>query len=298
MERSEEDYSIHKPVMIKEAIFYLDPKPNQIFIDATLDGGGHTKEILKRVKPNGKVLGIEHDAELINCIKSEKNLIIANGNFKDMASIVKKHSFENPKGVLFDLGLSSWHLEKSGRGFSFKKEEPLDMRFDTENNIETAARIVNTQSFNLLREILIKYGEEPFSERIAHRIIVQRKQNKILTTNDLVFAIKNAVPSWYRQRGVHFATRTFQALRIAVNNEMENLKTGLEAAWSVLEKDGRLVVISFHSLEHRLVKEFIKDLERKKEAKLLSKKAVKPSDEEIMSNPRARSALLRVCEHL
>lgn len=272
---------------------YLDPQPNQNFIDATLGGGGHAREILKRIAPRGKVLGIEWDQELI---KPEKKLIIEHGNFNDMTSLAKKHHLRI-KGVLFDLGLNSWHLDHAGRGFSFLRDEPLDMRFDVARQ-KRAEDIVNHYSPSQLENVLRSFGEEPFAKRITRAIVEKRKSRAIRTTAELVALLRGSLPFWYKKRKVHFATRTFQALRIEVNNELQNLQTGLRAAVTLLQKGGRIVIISFHSLEVRIIKTFFRESVEGKMFRALHKKAIRASHEELVLNNRARSAFLRAWEHL
>jgi len=289
----------HIPVLQKEVIDYLDPKPNENFIDATIGEGGHTAAILEKNKPNGKVLGIEIDPEILEKFKFQDRLILVNDSYVNLKNIIEKYNFGPIKGILFDLGMSSWHLEESGRGFSFQKDEPLDMRFGKENqNDLTAEKIVNEWPEEEVERILKECGEERFSERIAKEIIKTRKNNPIKSTFQLKAIIKKAVPSWYQRRKISFATKTFQALRITVNNELENIKKGLEEALDVLGDGGRLVVISFHSLEDRIVKNFFstfaKDYEgQERKIEILTKKPIRPSLEEIKTNKRSRSAKLR-----
>jgi 16S rRNA (cytosine1402-N4)-methyltransferase len=192
---------------------------------------------------------------------------------------------------LFDLGFSSWHLEESGRGFSFKQNEPLDMRYNTDLNKLTAKEITNNWTEKEIEKILKKYSQEKFAKRISKKIIEQRELKPIKSTFELIEIIKQSVPSWYQHKRIHFATKTFQALRIAVNDELNNLKQALPQALEVLEKEGRLIVISFHSLEDRIVKNFLK--ENSKSLRILTKKPIRPSRAEIINNPRSRSAKLR-----
>jgi 16S rRNA (cytosine1402-N4)-methyltransferase len=289
---------MHIPVLQNEVIEYLNPKPNENFIDCTVGNAGHTLAILERNGPRGKILGIDADLEQIeNCkLKIEnfkKRMVLVCNNFINLSEIIKKEKFGPVNGILFDLGMSSWHLEQSGRGFSFLKNEPLDMRYNckTKNNILTAKEIVNSWPTEEIEKILKEYGEEKFAKKIALKIIENRKIKAIESTFQLVEIIKAAVPLWYQHKRIHFATKTFQALRIAVNNELNNLKTALLQALDILEPEGRLVVISFHSLEDRIVKHFFKN--KKKILKILTKKPIKPSKEEIKINPRSRSAKLR-----
>ena len=282
---------MHKSVLKKQVLEYLDPRSNENFIDATFGLGGHSIDILKENKPEGKVLAIELDKELYKKAVSKDidRLVLINDSFKNLKKIVKENNFESVSGILLDLGFSSWHLEESGRGFSFKKNEPLDMRYSTDSEL-TAQEIVNQWSEKDIEKILKKYSQEKFGKRIAKNIIGQRKSKLIKTTFDLVEIIKKAVPSWYQHKRIHFATKTFQALRITVNDELNNIRQALSDALEVLEKGGRLIVISFHSLEDRIVKNFFKN---QKSLNILTKKPIKPSKEEIINNPRSRSAKLR-----
>jgi len=292
-----EEERIHEPVLLKEVIEWLKVEKNKNYVDCTIGEGGHAIEILKRNGPKGKVLGIEIDPELYKKLKEEglERLILVNDSFLNLKEIVKRENFGPISGILFDLGLSSWHLEKSGRGFSFLKDEPLIMRYDwnQEKSMLTAEKIVNEWPEREIERILREFGEEKFAKRISKEIVRVRKVKPIRTTLQLVEVIKKAVPAFYLHKKIHFATKTFQALRIAVNNELENLKVALPQAIEVLEKGGRLVVISFHSLEDRIVKNFLKEKEREGKIKILTKKPIRPSKEEIIKNPRSRSAKLR-----
>lgn len=288
---------MHIPVLKNEVIEFLEPKANQNFIDATIGEGGHTLAILERNGPKGKVLGIEWDPKLYNQLKEkcskwqiEQRLILVNDSYSNLKEIVERENFNNVQGILFDLGLSSWHLEESKRGFSFLRDEPLDMRYNLKSSL-TAEKILNNWPENKIEEILREYGEERFAKRITKKIVKNRKMKPIETTLQLVEIIKKAVPKNYEKGRIHPATRTFQALRIAVNEELNNLRKVLPQALEVLEKGGKLAIISFHSLEDRIVKNFFRE-----NLKILTKKPVRPSLEEIKSNPRARSAKLRVGE--
>ena len=285
---------MHIPVLQKEVIKYLDPKPNENFIDATIGGGGHASELLQKTAPRGRVLGIDWTQEAIQGIKTYQkdmpNLILICDNFANLAEIVKQNKFNKVKGILLDLGYSSWHLEESGRGFSFQKKELLDMRYNAQNQL-TAEKIVNFWSKFEIKRILREYGEERFAENIAQRIIEERKSKAIQTTSQLVEIISRAVPRGYLHGRIHFATRTFQALRIAVNDELSNIEKVLPQALQILESGGRIVIISFHSLEDRIVKNFFKN--NLSNINLLQKKPVVPTRQEISINPRSRSAKLR-----
>jgi len=299
---------IHIPVLQKEVLEILDPKPNQNFIDCTIGEGGHTLAILEKTAPDGKILGIDWDQEMRKSLKSKveglklsQRLILVCDNFVNLKEIAKKENFQKVQGILFDLGMSSWHLEKSGRGFSFQKDEPLDMRYNiitfgrsSEKYYElTAEKILNEWSEKEIEKILKEYGEERFARRISKKIIEERKIKPIRTTFQLVEIIKKAVPVWYQHKKLHFTTRTFQALRIAVNGELENLKKVLPQTLEILEPEGKLVIVAFHSFEDRISKNFLKENFQKGLLKILTKKPLRPSIEEIEINPRSRSAKLR-----
>ncbi len=284
---------MHKSVLKKQILEYLNPEPNENLIDATTGQAGHSLEILKKNKPNGKVLGIELDKEIYRDLLSKniKRLVLVNDSYLNLKNIVQRKKFKPVSGILFDLGFSSWHLEESGRGFSFKQNEPLDMRYNTDLSKLTAKEIVNNWTEKEIEKILKKYSQEKFAKRISKEIIEQRGSKLIKTTFELIEIIKRAVPSWYQYKRIHFATKTFQALRIAVNDELNNLKQALPQALEILEKGGRIVAISFHSSEDRIVKNFLK--ENSKSLRILTKKPIRPSRAEIISNPRSRSAKLR-----
>lgn len=286
---------MHIPVLKKEVLEYLDPKENENFIDCTVGHGGHAKSILERTSPAGKVLGIDSDSKQIEICRSQlkefkERIILVSSSYTKIKEIVGKNKFK-ADGVLLDLGMSSWHLENSERGFSFLKDEPLDMRYDAEANNLTAEEIINSWSQKEIETILKGYGEERSAKEISQKIIEERKKRLIKTTFQLVEVIRKAVP--FQHERIHFATKTFQALRIAVNGELDNLKEVLPKAVDVLEKNGRIVIISFHSLEDKIVKSFLKEKVKEGELKILTKKPIAPSFEEIKTNPRSRSAKLR-----
>lgn len=288
---------IHIPVLQKEVIECLDPKPGENFIDCTAGALGHAKAILEKNKPGGKVLGLEIDEKSYEESKrllpeKENRLILVNDSYAKLKEIVERYNFRDVSGILFDLGTSSWHLDESGRGFTFRKDEPLDMRFDIKSEL-TAERIVNEYREDELENIIRNYGEEKFSRRIAHSIAIQRKSRPIKSTFELVEAIRKAVPRFYERGRIHPATRTFQALRIAANDELNKLSETLSRTVGVLKTGGRLAVISFHSLEDRIVKIFLRDSNKNNLLKILTKKPIRPSQEEINNNPRSRSAKLR-----
>ena len=291
---------VHIPVLQKEVLEFLEPKPNENFIDCTIDGGGHALAILEKIKPDGKILGIDLDEKVIGHLKSKDNLILVCDNYVNLKEIVanlrlvsrreKKYQFGPVSGILFDLGMSSWHLEESGRGFTFLKDEPLDMRYSTEfsifnfqfSNGLTAEKIVNEYPQEEIERILREYGEERFAKGLARKIVQARP---IKTTFQLLKIIKSS--------RIYFPNRVFQALRIAVNDELNNLKKVLPQAVEILESGGRIVIISFHSLEDRIVKKFFKEEFQKGAIKILTKKPITSSQKEIKINPRSSSAKLR-----
>jgi 16S rRNA (cytosine1402-N4)-methyltransferase len=282
---------MHIPVLKKEVLQFLNPQPNENFIDCTINGGGHTAAILEKNRPRGKVLGIELDRELYRRLNSRRaeRLILVNDSYVNLKEIVKKNNFGPVNGILFDLGLSSWQLEESGRGFTFQKYEPLDMRYDLSQEL-TAEKILNNYSQEEIERILREHGEERFSKRIAKKIIENRP---IKTTFDLVRVIRQTIPQGQK---IHPATRTFQALRIAVNQELDSLERALPQAEDILASGGRLVVISFHSLEDRIVKNFFKKSclpLNKAKLTALTKKPIIPSEQEIKENLHSRSSKLR-----
>lgn len=285
--------TFHEPVLLKEAIEYLNIKPGEKYIDATVGGGGHTEVILKK---GGKVLGLDLDPEAIEAAKQHLTSAcpnaswqLAQGNFAHLKKISEEHQFTKVAGIIFDLGVSSHQLEKMERGFSFNSEAPLDMRMDLNQEV-TAADLVNGLTEKELAELFFKLGDEPFSRRIAAAIAKARQTAPIKIGKELAEIIAKVKP---RQGKLHPATRCFQALRIAVNDELNNLRQGLAQAIKILGPKGRLVVISFHSGEDRIVKLFFKD---QSNLEVLTKKPIEPTREEIMVNPRSRSAKLRAAE--
>ena len=299
---------MHIPVLPKEVLQYLDPKPNENFIDCTIGEAGHAIEILKKTSPGGKLLGIDLNDDSLKSsefkIKESgldgKRIVLANDNFANLKNIAERFNFRPVQGILFDLGISSEELEKSGRGFSFLRDEPLLMtlRKDIKPDDLTAEKIVNNFRTEELEKIFKEYGEERFAGRIAARIAEERKRKRIKTTGELVEIIRKALPAKYKYGKIHFATRTFQALRIATNDELANLEKALVQALNVLSLRGRLAVISFHSLEDRIVKNFLKERQKNNSVKILTKKPVRPGEEEIAGNPRSRSAKLRAAEKI
>ncbi len=288
---------MHLPVLKKEALEYLDPKPGEKFIDCTFGEGGHAMVILEKISPEGKLLGIDRDPVQISKFKNidKKRLVLVCGSFADLKEIIKERGFDKADGILMDLGVSSWHLEESERGFSFKKKEPLDMRYDIKDRL-TAEKILNFWSKQDIEKILREYGQEPFARKIAESIVSSRKIAPLKNTFQLIEAVREALPGRFLKGKRHFATRTFQALRMAVNGELESLQRALPQALEILAPGGRMAVISFHSLEDRIVKNFFK--EKKEFLQILTKKPVVPSFSEIKQNPRARSAKLRAIKKI
>ena len=286
----------HIPVLLDETIGALNPNPGENFIDGTFGWGGHSLAILGKTAPRGIVLGIEQDGEslaaLPAAIKENPRLILENGNYADIAAIVRKHNFSNIAGVLFDLGMSSWHVDESGKGFSFSKNEPLRMKYDSSNPID-AAGIVNNYPAGELEKIFKTYGQEKFSKKIAIVIEKERCRRRIESTRQLVELIRGAVPPAQKMSA---PARIFQALRIAVNREFENIKHGIVAGFEVLRPKGRMAVITFHSGEDKIVKDGFRALVDSGRAELIFKKPIVCSLEEARRNSRARSAKLRAIE--
>jgi 16S rRNA (cytosine1402-N4)-methyltransferase len=295
----------HLSVLLHESIDGLDIKIGDIFIDGTLGGGGHTEEVCKRFGDTVSIIGIDLDPEAINRTKDRLNqykckIQYAEGSFRNIDKILDGLGIGQIDKILLDIGLSSNQFEESGRGFSFQKDEPLIMSFkkDITSNDLTAREIVNNWDEENIKTILQGYGEEQFAWKIAKAIAARRILKPIETTTDLVEIIKSATPKFYHHRKIHPATKTFQALRITVNDEIESLKEGISKGFERLNKNGRLAVISFHSLEDRVVKQFFKTKEEIEEAKRITKKPIVPSKDEIDLNPRARSAKLRIIKKL
>lgn len=286
--------SYHKSVLLQEAITALQIEPGKNYIDATLGGGGHTRLVLEK---GGIVLGIDQDDDALRYVGEnftsaieDGKLVLVHGNFGDIAQIAKENHFTNISGVLFDIGVSSHQLDEGTRGFSFLSDSALDMRMDRNLGV-TAADLVNGLTKPELIELFTKYGEEVFAKKIAEAIVVARLQKPITTTKELADLIAGKVAKIGK---IHPATKVFQALRIAVNDELNSLKNGLKQAVQLLEKNGRLVVISFHSLEDRIVKHTFEEFERERLGEIITIKPITPTEEEILKNNRARSAKMRV----
>lgn len=280
----------HQSVLLQQAVRFLNVRSQHLYIDATIGGGGHAQQILRR---GGKVFGIDRDEESVEHLKKqlqgEEDLFLVQGNFSNLGEIAKRYGFTKVSGILFDLGVSSHQLENARRGFSFQKEGPLDMRMDKNLNI-TAFELVNHLERRRLNEIFEKYGQEKLSWSIAGAICSAREIKPIETTSELAHVIREVYQRKHLRTRLHPATKAFQALRIVVNSELLNLQSTLPQAVNLLERQGRLVVISFHSLEDLLVKRFFK---YEKRLKVLTKTPIGPGNQEILNNPRSRSARLR-----
>ena len=307
----------HKPVLLEACIENLNIKPDGIYVDGTLGGAGHSTEIYRKLGKEGILVGIDQDAfaletsqERLRSIGGQAGLVFAKGNFRDIGEICRKLGFHKVDGILLDIGVSSHQLDEEERGFSYQKDAPLDMRMDRQSKL-TAAVIVNEYDESEIKKIIRDYGEENWAARIAGFIVEARKESRIESTGRLVEIIKAAIPSSARREGPHPAKRTFQALRIAVNDELGALKQGTGEAVSVLKEGGRLCIITFHSLEDRIVKNEFQSREKpctcprefpvcvcgnKPELKVITRKPIIPSERELEENPRSRSAKLRVAE--
>ena len=307
----------HIPVLLNETLEYLDPKPGGVYIDGTLGGAGHSSEIVKRIVPGGVLIGIDQDSNAIDAAKRrleayKDNVVIVRDNFRNIKTIALQKGFKEVDGILLDIGVSSHQLDEKERGFSYMHDGPLDMRMDTESSLD-ASDIVNNSSEQELIRILRDYGEEKWAVRIAKFIAEERKNNRIDTTFKLADIIQRAIPAAARRDGGHPAKRTFQALRIAVNDELQVLEEAVTNAARLLKPGGRLVVITFHSLEDRIVKKIFNNMEKPctcppqlpvcacgKEPllRVITKKPVTAGAEELKVNTRSKSAKLRAAERV
>jgi len=295
----------HVSVLLKETIEILEPKSGEFFIDGTTGSGGHSEAILKKIGLNGKLLCIDLDENSIRKLneikklRNWKNVILVNGNYADLPEILEKEKLSKADGLIVDLGFSSEQLE--GKGMSFMKDEVLDMRYAQDVSCQmsdagcrlTAAEIINSLSEQDLADIFWEYGEERFSRQIAKKIVEERRRKRILTTLELVEIIKKAVPKSYERGRIHPATRVFQALRIYVNDELGNLEKLLKNLPKIIKTKGRVAIISFHSLEDRLVKNYFKQMAKDGLVEILTKKPIIAGEEEIKNNSRSRSAKMR-----
>ncbi|HHY38846.1 MAG TPA: 16S rRNA (cytosine(1402)-N(4))-methyltransferase RsmH [Clostridia bacterium] len=296
---------LHQPVMVRQVIEALRPHPGGVYVDCTLGDGGHAKAIAERCMPGGRVIGIDRDREALERAKERLSgfggsVDIVHGVFSDLESIAQRclgSSSGVVDGILFDLGVSSLQVERAERGMSYWSSGPLDMRMDTSSGV-TAKDLVNSLSQEELRRIIQTYGEERWAPRIARFIVSARKRKPIETTDELAAVIKEAIPARFRRSGPHPARRTFQALRIAVNWELDHLKKGLLASIRVSKPKARICVISYHSLEDRIVKETFRDSATADSGllEIITPKPLVPPEEEVAINPRSRSAKMRVAE--
>lgn len=306
----------HISVLLKETIENLNIKEQGIYVDCTLGGAGHSSEILKLLNSKGILIGIDQDKDALSAakerLKDYSNVTYVHENFTNIESILEKLNIDGVDGILMDLGVSSYQLDKGERGFSYMQDAPLDMRMNRDSDF-TAYDVVNGYSEEELYKVIKNYGEEKFTGRIVKLILEKRKVHPIKTTFELVSIIKSAIPAKARREGPHPAKRTFQAIRIEVNKELSILDDAVEGAVNKLNKGGRLAVITFHSLEDRIIKNKFKNLENPctcpkdfpvcvcgkiPKLKIITKKPIEPSFEEVDTNPRSRSAKLRVAERI
>ena len=306
----------HVSVLLNECLEGLNIKENGIYVDGTLGGAGHSSEILKRLSNEGRLIGIDQDTDALKAakerLKDYSNVTFVHSNFSNIENVLNNLNIDGVDGILIDLGGSSYQLDEGERGFSYMKDAPLDMRMNRENDF-SAYNVVNEYSEEDLYRIIRDYGEEKFAKRIASFIVENRQEKNIETTLELVEIIKNAIPAKARREGPHPAKRTFQAIRIEVNSELSILNKTIEDGVEKLNKGGRMAIITFHSLEDRIVKNKFRDLAvscrcpkefpvcvcgEKAKVKIISRKAIEPTKEEVEVNPRSRSAKLRVIEKL
>lgn len=300
----------HEPVLLQSVLELLQPQSGQNFIDGTLGGGGYSKAILELIKPQGKLLAIDFDQEAIDNF-THPNAIVVRGNFAHLQNIVRNREFHDIQGIVIDIGLSSNQLDNSGRGLTFQKDEPLDMRFDLSSPEPDARFMLNEYSEQQLKTIFREFGEEPLAGKLAKAITRLRGEERFYKTGQLVALIQDVLPKPQKHRWADTARRVFQALRIAVNHELENLESFLPQALDLLNPGGRLAVVSFHSLEDRIVKQFFVASSRgcvcpvdfpqcvcgkNAQAKILTKKPIVASSEELERNPRSKSAKLRAIQ--
>ena len=314
MDKNLENYEKHIPVLLYETIESLNIIPNGIYVDMTLGRGGHANEVLKKLNRNGLLIGIDQDEDAIKDnilkFKNENRIKIVKSNFKNIKEVLSNLNLKKVNGIYFDLGVSSVQFDDGDRGFSYRKEAVLDMRMDKDNPI-TLKDIINTYDEDTLYKIINDYGEEKFARNIARNIVKVRTESEILTTTQLSDIIANSIPARLRYKEKkHPAKRTFQAFRIYINDELGVLSKTLDDSIDLLDTSGRLSVITFHSLEDRIVKNKFKEFEnpctcdknfpcvcgKKSLGRIINKKVIIPSDEEIEKNNRSRSAKLRIFE--
>jgi len=288
--------------MLKEVLWWLSIREGGVYLDCTVGAGGHSRAILDKMRGKVRIVGIDRDKEALKIASQElreykEQATLIKVNFKELPQILKEENVGLLDGIIYDLGLSSMQLDSQTRGFSFRWTAPLDMRMDSSQAL-TAAHLVGELSQKELEDIFFELGEERWARRIAKFVVEERRQNPIKTTSNLLEVMRRAVPAKFRRgRKTHFATRVFQALRIKVNEELENLRVSLSYSFDLLQKKGRICVISYHSLEDRIVKQKFNEAKEEK-LNVLTKKVIRPSKKEVRINPRARSARLRVAERI
>jgi len=288
--------------MLKEVLWWLDIREGGVYLDCTVGAGGHSRAILDKMRGKVRIVGIDRDKEALKIASQElkeykEQTTLIKVNFKELPQILKEENVGLLDGIIYDLGLSSMQLDSQTRGFSFRWTASLDMRMDSSQAL-TAAHLVGELSQKELEDIFFELGEERWARRIAKFVVEERRQNPIKTTSNLLEVMRRAVPAKFRRgRKTHFATRVFQALRIKVNEELENLRVSLSYSFDLLQKKGRICVISYHSLEDRIVKQKFNEAKEEK-LNVLTKKVIRPSKKEVRINPRARSARLRVAERI
>ncbi len=298
------DGPVHVPILRDEVLDLLGVRPDGRYIDATANGGGHTAAILAASAPHGRVLALDRDADLIERLSRSFAVDVVQGrllpvhtSFEELHDVADRAGMLPVDGVLFDLGLSSYHLDHSGRGFAFSRSEPLDMRFGAgELQTDRARDLLADASADELTRVFREFGEERFASRIARSIVALRDRQPIETTSDLFEVIERSLPAKTRWRAARHAARVFQGLRIAVNDELGAVRAALPQAWDCIGPRGRIAVLSFHSLEDRIVKRYFRELAQKREGVLLVKKPLTAGEEEVRANPRAASAKLRAIE--
>jgi 16S rRNA (cytosine1402-N4)-methyltransferase len=296
---------VHQPILTAEVLHGLQPRKGDTVVDGTINRGGHAKLLAAAIGPSGTIVGIDRDADALreaqtNLASCECRVILIEGNYRQVRELLAEQDINKVNHILLDLGLSSDQLESSGRGFSFQKDEPLSMTFESEPDEDTitAATIVNEWSEESLRDIFRGFGEERYPGRIARAICETRKKRPIQTTAELVDIIENVVPHRYVKNRLHPATQVFQALRIAVNDEYGSINDGIEACIETLQLGGRIAIISFHSGEDRIVKNSFKKQASEGKIAIITKKPIAPTREEVEHNPRSRSAKLRIAERI
>jgi 16S rRNA (cytosine1402-N4)-methyltransferase len=295
---------LHTPVMLQEVLEYLDLRPGRMVVDATLGLAGHSRALLERISPGGRLIGIDRDEESLKVARDRlkefgNSVEFVQGNFVDIDTILKSLKIDKIDAALFDLGVSSFQLADPQRGFSFQSDGPLDMRLDR-NSYLSAYDLVNNLNEEEISTLLWNFGQERWHNRIAHLLVEERQRHPIATTSELVSIVERAIPPRYRHRyyRIHPATRTFQAVRIAVNRELEILEEAINKTIALLNKDARVCVISFHSLEDRAVKWAFRKAAAQELIKIITPKPLTPRESEVRLNPSARSSKLRVAQKL